>query len=350
MILGFGVALYFVSKDGFYLKELKEIEWQKHSLIWLIASVLMMVLRDLGYIWRLRILSEKELSWKQCFQIIVLWEFSSSISPGAIGGTAAAVVIMAQEHLRSGLTTAIVLVTSFLDELFYILSVPLIVIFIGLNSLIPEFHNETFQSVVNAGNLKIFFLGGYIFLFLWTLFLAITLFIKPEFSKRIIVSVLKFRPFRRFRRRGQKLADDLVISSRELRDKGMKFWYRAFAATILTWTARFLVVNCLIMIFVSTDQHVIIYGRQLVMWVILLIAITPGGSGVAELLFTAFLGNFLPSGSIARLVSILWRLISYYPYILLGFIILPIWEKRVGLYEKIKRRIPKIRKDRLTET
>ena len=82
LILGLGVAIYFLYTDGFYRDELNQIHWGQHVLIWIIASVIMMVLRDFGYMWRLRILTDKQLSWRQCFEIIVLWEFASAISPG----------------------------------------------------------------------------------------------------------------------------------------------------------------------------------------------------------------------------------------------------------------------------
>ena len=283
LLLGLAITAYFLSMDGFYQDELKEIDWGRHSLIWLLASVLMMVLRDFGYILRLRILSSGELGWRQCFEIIVLWEFASAISPGAIGGTAAAMLIMAQEKIKTGMTTAIVLVTSFLDELFYIMMVPIIFLLVGADNLFPVFENANFKLLINTTNLKVLFYGGYLVLFAWTLFLAMALFIRPQISRRIIIGVLSFRPLRKFRRKGAQLSHDLIASSVELKNKGMMFWYRAFGATFLSWTARFFMVNCLLMVFTDIDEHLVIYGRQLVMWVILLIAITPGGSGVAAL-------------------------------------------------------------------
>lgn len=335
LIVGFAITWYFLSIDGFYKEELQAIDWGKHSLIWLLASCLMMVLRDFGYMLRLRILSQSQLTWRQCFEIVALWEFASAISPGAIGGTAVAVVIMAQEKLKTGMTTAIVLVTSFLDELFYILMVPIIFLLIGGSELFPEFNDQNFKILINTTNLKVLFWGGYSVLFLWTVFLALALFIKPQLTHGIINSILKFRPLRKFRSKGLKLSEDLMISSVELRKRGMTFWYQAFGATFLSWTARFLMVNCLLMVFADVDNHALVYGRQLVMWVILLIAITPGGSGVAEVLFPAFLGNFLPSRQVARMVAILWRAISYYPYIVIGGLVLPFWARRVKLYSRL---------------
>jgi len=63
------------------------------------------------------------------------------------------------------------------------------------------------------------------------------------------------------------------------------------------------------------------------MWLILLMSPTPGGTGVAEFAFEGFLTDFIPLGLAASL-AILWRFISYWPYIFIGVIVLPKWLKR----------------------
>ncbi len=77
-----------------------------------------MVLRDVGYMIRIKILSEQQLTWKQSFRIIMLWEFTSAVTPSAIGGTSLAVLYVNKEGIPVGRSTAIVMATSFLDELF----------------------------------------------------------------------------------------------------------------------------------------------------------------------------------------------------------------------------------------
>lgn len=267
----------------------------------------------------------------------MLWEFASAISPGAIGGTAAAVVIMAQEKLRTGLTTAIVLITSFLDELYYMIMIPIVFWAVGNTSLFPDLANAGFEKVINTGNLRLFFWGGYFFLLLWTIFLAFALFIRPRISYSIIRGVISLPVLRRFRRQGLRLAEDLHTASHEFRRKPFSFWLKSMAATGLTWTARFLVINCLIMLLSSIDlhDHWMIFGKQLVMWILMMIAITPGGSGISELIFVAFIGNYIPTEKITRQFSILWRVITYYPYIFMGALVLPFWMKRVGLRERL---------------
>ncbi len=342
LLLGFAVSAYFIfsrSDSQEVTSNLSDINWSMGTVMWLFAAVALMVIRDLGYMIRLRILSDKRMTWKQCFQVIMLWEFASAISPGAIGGTAVALVIMAQERLKTGLTTAIVLITSFLDELYYMLMIPIAFWAVSETNLFPDLKDAAFQSVFNTVNLKYFFWGGYIFLLIWTIFLAVALFVKPSISQSIIRGFVSLPLLKRFKKRGEKLGNDLVIASIEFKKKPMSFWAKSMAATAVTWTARFLVINCLIMLLnqVDAQEHWIIFGKQLVMWILLMIAITPGGSGIAELIFPAFMGMYLPTKLVSRQLSILWRVITYYPYILMGSLVLPFWMKRVGLKEKIRR-------------
>lgn len=75
-------------------------------------------------------------------------------------------------------------------------------------------------------------------------------------------------------------------------------------------------------------QHFLIFARQLVMWIMMLVSPTPGGSGFAEFVFSKYLGEFLPSAGVAIAMAILWRLISYYPYLFIGAFIVPKWIAR----------------------
>ena len=106
------------------------------------------------------------------------------------------------------------------------------------------------------------------------------------------------------------------------------YWLKSFSATFVSWTARFIIINCLIMAF--TNMHVdqfVLYARQVVMGILMIGSPTPGGSGVAELVFSNFLREFIPHGLSASL-ALLWRIISYYPYLFIGAILFPKWLKK----------------------
>jgi len=123
--------------------------------------------------------------------------------------------------------------------------------------------------------------------------------------------------------------------NQHLKKEKWSFWAKAFGATLFSWTARFWVVNFLIMAVTSVSftfgEHMLIYARQLVMWVIMLISPTPGSAGIAEFAFKGFLGEFIMPIGLAASIVILWRLLTYFLYLILGTIVLPNWIRRTYL-------------------
>jgi uncharacterized protein (TIRG00374 family) len=122
-----------------------------------------------------------------------------------------------------------------------------------------------------------------------------------------------------------KVGDDIATTSIELRGKPIRFWALAFGATVFSWASRFLVINLIVAAFFQVDDHLLLYARQLVMWVILLISPTPGGSGIAEVAFSGFFRDLLPTLGFIGAIAVIWRLFSYYLYLFMGAIILPRW-------------------------
>ena len=125
------------------------------------------------------------------------------------------------------------------------------------------------------------------------------------------------------------------MSAAELRGKTVGYWAKAFGATIVSWTARFFTLNFIFLAFVGGFDHLVVYGRQLVMWVIMLISVTPGSSGVAELMLPAFFHDMPWSDPaiaplLLVLVAVLWRLFTYFPYLFAGVLVLPSWIRRTA--------------------
>ena len=99
----------------------------------------------------------------------------------------------------------------------------------------------------------------------------------------------------------------------------------AFCATALTWSSRYLVVNALFLGFVPGADQLVVFGRQFVVWVVLMVSPTPGGSGVSEWLFTTYYGDLIGDTALALVIAVFWRIITYYIYLAIGAIILPSW-------------------------
>ena len=312
------------------------IDFTWRTFYYIFLTFVMMAIRDLAYMYRIIVLTEGYLSWKQAFNVIMLWEFSSAISPSVVGGTGPAIFFLYKEGLSGGRSTAVVLTAIFLDEMFFIIMVPLIYLVYGQNIFPPD--SIKIDQIIYA------FYGGYIIIFVYTVFLFYALFINPHLFKSFISWVFLFPILTRWRMRARKSANQLILTSKTIKAKPFSYWFKSVVATIFSWTARYWVVNFMLMAFFheryTLYDHFLIYGRQLSMWIILLISPTPGGSGIAEFIFSDFLGDFIANPSWYAPLAIFWRLITYYPYLFIGVIILPIWLKKVfrkdSTYKKIQ--------------
>lgn len=325
VVLGLGVVLFLVFRN-FNAEPFYNINWTYYSSLWIFIAILLMFTRDVAYMYRIRLLTDKQLSWRKSFDVIMLWEFASSVTPSVVGGSAAALYILSKEKISPGRSTAIVMITALLDELFYITMVPVVILVAGTSQLFNS--SESYLFMNTRLGMEGIFVIGYLFIVVLTSIISYGVFIRPRGFKWILLWVFKLKFLRKWRHQAGEAGDDIITTSHEMRGKPFIFWARAYLSTFFSWTARFWVVNFLILSITPVGQHFLIYARQLIMWVILLISPTPGGSGVAEYIFSDFLGDFIPLG-LAAALALLWRLLSYYPYIIIGALVLPNWVRRV---------------------
>ncbi len=300
---------------------------------YLFLAVLFMMMRDIGYMMRLRILPSKDLGWKQAFRVIMLWEFSSAVMPSAVGGTTVAMIYVNKEGINLGRSTAVVMATSFLDELYFIIMFPLLLLTIKVHTLFSVgILSEGSQAITITNEFLWFAVIGYSLKLVYTIILSYGLFVNPRGLKWLLLGVFKLPFLRKFRYDAHITGTDIITSSRELRSQRIWFWLKAFGATFFSWSARYLVANALILAFFTVSDHFLLFARQLVMSNMLLLSPTPGGSGVAEAIFMRYLSDFILVGpdlkhSFATVLALLWRLVSYYPYLVIGVIIFPWWLK-----------------------
>lgn len=270
IIIGLSVATYLVAKD-FKVEHFENINWTWNSTFWIVIAVIMIAVRDLAYIIRIRILTEGKISWRHSFDTIMLWEFASAITPSVVGGSGVAIYIVNKEGVSLGKSTAVVLSSALLDELFYIIMVPIVLLFAGTGVLFPVLESQELLGF--SLSTKGFFIVGYCFILFLTSTIAYAIFLKPRGFKWILLRVFNLPFLKKWRFSAAATGDEIIITSKEFKSKPFSFWLKAFIATFFSWTARFWVVNFIILAFVSVDQHLLIYARQLIMWVIMLIKI-----------------------------------------------------------------------------
>jgi uncharacterized protein (TIRG00374 family) len=336
IFFGLGVTFFMLYRE-YQPGSFSVLHFSIQSIFWLLLSFGMMATRDLGYIIRIRILTQNKVSWKSAFNIIMLWEFTSAVTPSAIGGTSVAIFFIHKEGISLGRSGAVVLVTSFLDELYFIIMFPLLLLLIGTSNIF-DFSELTEHWYQNK--FMLIAVIGYSVKLLYTLVVSYGIFINPRGLKWLILWIFKLPIIRKWRPKANEMGNDLIQTSKEFRKWSFKKWLQAFGATFFSWTARYWVVNTLIITFFGIHllgwyDHIILFGKQLVMWIMMLISPTPGGSGFAEYIFDKFLVKFLINTNpdaikegTGAAMALIWRMVSYYPYLFIGAFVIPNWFKK----------------------
>lgn len=300
------------------------------SLPWVFLAVLVILFRDAGYVYRIREITGRELSWGRAIYVIIIWEFASAVTPSVVGGTAVAMFILNKEGIKMGKAIAFVMVTAILDNLFFVIGAPLI-LFLAQGNIFPK--SELLETQLGRSLEPLFWLS-YSLYAAYTLLMALGLFYKPRVFKWVLIKIFSIKFLLKWKHDAQEYGNQIIQASRELTGKSWGYWVPIILVTIFIWSSRYLMLNALISAYVplSFDQNIIVFARQVIMWIVMMISPTPGSSGTAEFFFGQFFSQFL--GSYTFVTSIFWRLLSYYPYLFLGAIFLPRWIKQVFFKKK----------------
>lgn len=321
----------------------RSIHFDTRAILCIILAFLFMFGRDFGMSWRFRALTDRKLPWKSAFEVDFLCEFTSCITPSAVGGSSMGGVYLSTKGIEFGKATTLMMTTLFLDELFFVVFCPIIVLLTPGDALF-----SAGEGAFNHG-IKITFWAVYSVLFAWTLVLFCGIILRPEWMKKVLDRITRIKFLKKWHDKALTLGDNMIATSRELRSKPFRFWLEVFGGTALSWTSRYLVVNALFLGFVASADSAqwLIFAREFVLWVVLNVSPTPGGSGLSEWLFSEYYGDLVSTAGMALILAIFWRVISYYVYLIIGAIIIPGWLK--NSVSKIKAGVKKSDSDSAKE-
>lgn len=332
ILIGLVVVLWMFFRD-FDAEQLSKINWTFNSAFWLLMGAVFMIVRHFLFMYRLKVLTNHDLNWRQCFDLVSLWEFSSCATPSSVGGTAIALFLLTKEKISAGRTTTIVLVTIFMDGLFFTLSILIVWSILGALFLSPDI--DITETILNSdGEIgskqgwAYFFFVGFFLNILYFLIVAYGLFVNPKLIQWLINAFFKLPFVRRWKDVGEKTGKDLLVASKGLKNQTMEFWVGGTLSTFGGWIMRLGVVNCVLLAVVYNDEQLLIWARSVVIYLVMVLSPTPGSSGAAEGAFTWVLDDFMPSG-IGPALALIWRIFTYYLYIIVGVFVLPQWIRRV---------------------
>lgn len=257
---------------------------------------------------KIRYLADKVIGKMAAVRIALTWDFASAVTPSTIGGAPVATFAMTREGIQLGQSSAIMLYSVLLDQFWYALAVPILLVSGVYFEVLPE-------EIGLVGNVSMALI--YTGLLLYGALLTYGLLINPSAIKKVIRVVFKLPLLRKYADKVNEEADNLESYSKLLRKKPYTFVLKAFFLSTMSWLCK-VALPVIVVLSLLPANEILLVLRSLAMNLAFLVIPTPGGSGGVEGLFAIFLGPLIDRKAFIGLAVFTWRIITYYSSIGLG--------------------------------
>ncbi len=268
--------------------------------------------------WSLRIqLMAKSLGYSvglhHCVNLVFANTLVAAVTPSQAGGEPVRIHELYRANVKVGDATAIVIVERVIDG-----------VVLGLTGVIAMFF---LGSRWNSMELDI---GGIMLTCVIVVSICILAFIysvkNPEFLKSILMKTSGWiakhwhsKRLDRFVGHIDHEVDNFHNSLTHFVGKAKKGLLWGFFFTTLYWISEFSIASFILMGLGIDPFFFESFLVQLIIAIVMMLPLTPGGSGIAELSASSFYGLFVPS-SIVGVFVVLWRFILYYVNIIIGLL------------------------------
>jgi hypothetical protein len=255
-------------------------------------------------------------NFKHCFNLVLANMLVAAVTPSQAGGEPVRVHELYRAGVPVGDATAVVIMERILDG----------IVLGGLGAFAMLFLGSYWSSLTSG------FSG--VSIMMYAAWISVTLFVlvfiysvkNPDHLKRALKWISRWVDRRWHLKRLESLLETIDREVDNFNKGLVKFvnhgksglvWGMFF--TLLFWFSEFTIASLILMGLGQPAFLIESFVVQLVIAIIMMIPLTPGGSGVAELGATSLYSLFVPS-SIVGVFVLLWRLILYYLNILLGLL------------------------------
>jgi hypothetical protein len=238
--LGIGIVVFLFLNDP-------EMSIEKLALVFdatffpILLALAVFAARFAGYIFRIRSITNNQLTWTNSLYVIILWEFASAVTPSVVGGTAVAVFILWKEGIKPGKAIGYVLLTAIFDNLFFVLAAP-ITLFLGVENIFPV---SSDTSTFVEDSLGALFFLSYGLIALYTFIMVFALLINPRAFQWVLLKITSIKYLRKWRYAAYERGTEMIMASEQLKGMGTKFWIYLSLSTIFIWSSRYLLLNFL---------------------------------------------------------------------------------------------------------
>ncbi len=323
ILLGVAAVAYLFHSQ-FDIERFRSIRWTGIAFLWLGGALLVLFLRHLSYSYRLFVLTGGQFSFRKCLQLMVLWEFSSALTPTSKGGPFVMMFVLTREKLSAGRTAAAVLYAMVCDSGFFVLTLPILLLVYGPPMLYPGM--KSFSDVGLASGT---FFVTYGMMVTYWLLLVFFLMLNPTAANKLLQWLARLPFLKRFSEKLHFWGNEFKLAATEMRSQKWDYHLKIILATVGSWTGKFIMINLIIIALVPAtpldgSTQAFIYARLVAMFTIMTFSPTPGGAGLYEIALANFISDAVPQG-IGMVVALIWRGMAYYGYLLAGALVVPGW-------------------------
>jgi hypothetical protein len=272
-----------------------------HSLFWLFWALRFKLLASF---------LQKRISYGYSLLTTIASSFLAALTPSSAGGEPVRVKMLADKGASIGSASAVVLAERLLDAVFFILALPVFLLLSGFSTKVGLEIGVMFS----------------ISLFIFIIFLH-KLIKKPEKADYIVDRIHPTLKRILGEEKTQKICNYVKKEVRmfskaalELADKSFAQITAVLLITSAIWLSEFLVPSAVLMAFNQSPFVLFSITSQLILVILSLLPITPGSSGIAEAGMFYLYSRFVSGYSLGVLVGV-WRSITYFSNLIVGFII-----------------------------
>ena len=259
---------------------------------------------------RLRYISDGKLDLLHGVRGSVAWDFMSAVTPSAVGGAPLAAYFVAKDNrIPVGEATAIMLFSMLMDQIWFAVSIPFILIASAFTDVFPPA-----LGTIGAGAISAFF----VVMLLWAVFFAYATLIRPQILERVATWIVRLKWLRRFEGRVRRELVQLRRQAAVLRGQPARFFVAGFLWSAAIWMSRYVTLLLIVLSVYPALDAFTFFVRTGALMLTAMAVPTPGGSGGIEGLYLLFLAPLIETKGIVGPTLLTWRLMEYHFYIAAG--------------------------------
>lgn len=335
LLISLGISFTVLFLFLFFTIDVGTLEALKSANIWLILLALGMHIVSIGF-WAVRVqFMSKSLGYRvpflHCFNLVCSNQFLASVTPSQVGGEPLRIYELVKAKVPVADATAVVLMERVFDAVVLLIGAMVSLVLLNVTSFGIEIPN--YLMVMS-------YVSSAVFLAVLILFIAAAK--NPRLGKAAVSRAADFFLRKKDTEKREAFREKMLSAVNRFYNSLNYFMgksrYGSFAGlffTALFWVNEFVLVSVLLLALGLEPYFLLSFLFMILVTVILMIPLTPGGAGIAEVSMAGFFALIVPANLLGVFV-LLWRLIIYYFNLASGFISTMIILRREGKGKKVK--------------